>query len=116
MFILVRDGCTGASGWCVTLHANREGAEKKIQEYARTGWVEMYGEEGGWHGEKDVNGYPTTIADCIEWLAGGCEYMHLFRAYLGGGLGEEVVLQPSAYDLRRAIEEAAAQRAEETAA
>jgi hypothetical protein len=88
MFVLVMYRCTPSL--LVTLHATRAEAEKKIQWYARTGW-EMAGEQG-WHGEKDVNGCPTTIADCIKYLAGSCEYMHLFRADLGGGCGKEIVL------------------------
>jgi hypothetical protein len=92
MFVLVMDRRT--PDWFVTIHATRAEAEQAICDYARTGWIDMYGPGGGWTG--DVNGYPRAIPDCIDWLRAGDEYVKLFRADPGAGLGEEIVLAPAA--------------------
>jgi hypothetical protein len=86
MFVLIMDHI---GRWSVTIHTTRAEAEQEIKKYAREGWVGKCKYDDEW---PDNSAWPTTLAGCIKWLADGGEYVKLFRAELGGGLGEEIKL------------------------
>lgn len=79
MFVLIIEH--DHAEWDVTLHASRAEAEQAIRDFAREEFTLVYGDEVM---------LPSEVADCVEFLATGHEYVKVFEVVLGGGPGEEV--------------------------